>query len=96
MSPAKGLTRIGLMTVLSVQASSRIQCKAAARMEVMKEGQIVGGVDMHKDLHVATVVDHKDRLLGVENFPTTRHGYRLMLAWMRSLGELQRIGVECS
>lgn len=62
----------------------------------MKEGQIVGGVDTHKDLHVAAVVDHKDRLLGVESFPTTRHGYKLMLAWMRSLGELQRIGVECS
>lgn len=62
----------------------------------MKEGQIVGGVDTHKDLHVAAVVDHKDRLLGVESFPTTRHGYKLMLDWMRSFGDLQRIGVECS
>lgn len=62
----------------------------------MKEGQIVGGVDTHKDIHVAAIVDHKDRLLGVESFPTTRHGYKLMLVWMRSFGDLQRIGVECS
>ena len=27
-------------------------------------------------------------------FATTRQGYRQMLAWMRSFGELQRIGIE--
>ncbi|MEJ8476803.1 IS110 family transposase [Roseibium algae] len=57
---------------------------------------IVGGVDSHKDLHVAAVVDHHGRILGNASFATTRHGYRLMLAWMRSFGDLQRIGVECS
>lgn len=45
---------------------------------------------------MAAVVDHRDRVLGTETFPTTRHGYRLMLAWMRSYGDLQRVGVECS
>jgi len=48
--------------------------------------RVVGGVDTHKDLHVAAVVDHCDRVLGTESFPTTRHGYGLMLAWMRSFG----------
>lgn len=57
---------------------------------------VIGGVDTHKDLHVAAVVDHRDRVLGTESFPTTRHGYRLMLAWMRSFGDLQRVGIECS
>lgn len=57
---------------------------------------VVGGVDTHKDLHVAAVVDRQDRVLGVESFPTTRHGYRLMLVWMRSFGDLQRVGIECS
>ena len=57
---------------------------------------VVGGVDTHKDLHVAAVVDHLDRLLGVESFPTTRQGYRQMLSWMQSFGELERIGIECS
>ena len=35
-------------------------------------------------------------MLGTESFPTTRHGYRLMLIWMRSSGDLQRVGIECS
>jgi transposase len=55
---------------------------------------VVGGVDTHKDLHVAAVVDHQDQVLGTQSFPTTRQGYRLMLAWMRSFGDLQRIGIE--
>lgn len=57
---------------------------------------IVGGVDTHKDLHVAAVVDAHDRLLGTACFPTTRHGYKKMLAWMRSFGEVCRVGVECT
>jgi transposase len=64
--------------------------------EHSEASHIVGGVDTHKDLHVAAVVDQQDRVLGVESFPTTRHGYRLMLAWMRSFGDLQRVGIECS
>lgn len=55
---------------------------------------VVGGVDTHKDLHVAAVVDHQDRVLGSRSFASTRQGYRQMLAWMRSFGELQRVGVE--
>lgn len=55
---------------------------------------IVGGVDTHKDLHVAAVVDDHDHVLETNSFATTRQGYRQMLAWMRSFGELQRIGIE--
>ena len=55
---------------------------------------VVGGVDTHKDLHVAAVVDERDRVLGSQSFTTTRQGYRQMLAWMRSFGEVQRIGIE--
>jgi transposase len=57
---------------------------------------VVGGVDTHKDLHMAAVVDEHDRVLGSECFATTRHGYRQMLIWMRSFGELLRVGVECT
>lgn len=64
--------------------------------ELSQASRVVGGVDTHKDLHVAAVVDPHDRVLGTESFATTRHGYRLMLAWMRSFGDLQRIGIECS
>lgn len=57
---------------------------------------VVGGVDMHKDLHVASVVNYEDQVLGTQSFATTRQGYRLTLVWMRSFGELQRIGIECT
>jgi transposase len=56
--------------------------------------RVVGGVDTHKDLHVAAVVDEQDRVLATRCFATTRQGYRQMLAWMRSFGEVQRIGIE--
>ena len=55
---------------------------------------IVGGVDTHKDLHVAAVVDERDLVLGTRCFATTRQGYRQMLDWMRSFGELRRVGIE--
>src|SRR3954464_12187568 len=55
---------------------------------------VIGGVDTHKDLHVAAVVDERDRVLGSQSFATTRQGYRQMLAWMGSFGEVQRIGIE--
>lgn len=55
---------------------------------------IVGGVDTHKDLHVAAVVDDLDRVLDTQSFATTRQGYRMMLAWMRSFGVLRRVGIE--
>jgi len=56
--------------------------------------RIIGGVDTHKDLHVAAVVDEQDRVLGTQSFASTRQGYRQMLAWMRTFGEVQRVGVE--
>lgn len=55
---------------------------------------IYGGVDTHKDLHVAAVVDQTGRILDVASFPTTTRGLRKLLAWMRSLGPLVRVGVE--
>jgi transposase len=68
-------------------------------MEVDQEvagRSVVGGVDTHKDLHVAAVVDELDRVLGSRCFPTTRQGYKQMLAWMRSFGSLQRVGIEAT
>ena len=60
------------------------------------ETAVVGGVDTHKDLHVAAVVDQNNKVLGTQFFSTTRQGYRQMLAWMASFGALKRIGVECT
>ncbi len=62
--------------------------------QLVEQTTIVGGVDTHKDLHVAAVVDAHDRVLGTASFPTTRHGYKTMLCWMRSFGEVSRVGIE--
>jgi transposase len=68
-------------------------------MEIGQENAdraVVGGVDTHKDLHVAAVVDELDRVLASRCFATTRHGYKQMLTWMRSFGSLRRVGVEAT
>lgn len=57
---------------------------------------IVGGVDTHKDIHFAAVVDDRDRVLASEAFATTRHGYKHMVQWMQSFGSISKIGVECT
>ncbi len=56
--------------------------------------RVTGGVDTHKDVHVAAVLDELGRLLATESFPTTRSGYRRLLRWMRSHGEVTAVGVE--
>lgn len=56
--------------------------------------RVTGGVDTHKDVHVAAAVDELGRLLGTSSFPTTRHGYRRLLRWLRGFGELDAVGVE--
>ncbi len=33
--------------------------------------RVVGGVDTHKDMHVAAVLDVSRQVLGTESFPTT-------------------------
>ena len=55
---------------------------------------VIGGVDTHVDVHVAAAVNHVGGVLGVESFPTTRAGYRRLLGWLRSQGDLTLVGVE--
>jgi transposase len=55
---------------------------------------VVGGVDTHLDEHVAAVVDGVGGVIGVERFKVTPAGYRQMVSWMRTHGQLERVGVE--
>ena len=88
------------MTVLSVHFVDEASFDIAGKDDPMAKSKqttpVVGGVDTHKDLHVAAVVDDNDQVLGTQSFATTRQGCKLMLTWMRSFGDLQRIGVECT
>jgi transposase len=55
---------------------------------------VIGGVDTHADVHVAAACDRLGTLLGSRAFPTTRRGYRQLLAWLRSFGPVETVGVE--
>jgi transposase len=55
---------------------------------------VTGGVDTHADVHVAAVADQVGRVLGTQAFPADAPGYRAALAWMRTHGELVKVGVE--
>jgi transposase len=56
--------------------------------------RVIGGVDAHADTHHAAVLDERGVLLATCSFPTTRVGYRALLSWLRSFGEVDRVGVE--
>lgn len=58
------------------------------------QGSVFGGVDTHKDLHMAALVDETGTVIGTHAFSTTRAGYRPLLRWMSGFGQLQRVGVE--
>jgi len=58
--------------------------------------EVVLGVDTHKDVHVAAVLDRLGRLLSCGEFPATAAGYRSLLDWARQFGTVLRAGVECT
>lgn len=56
---------------------------------------IVIGVDTHKSTHHVAVVDADTaKLLGDQEFPATAAGYRKLLVWVLTLGELVKAGIE--
>ncbi len=57
-------------------------------------GRVVGGVDTHKDEHVAAVLDHVGRVLGIEAFPTTAAGFNELRRWLQEHGEIDSVGIE--
>ena len=55
---------------------------------------VIGGVDTHKNIHVAAVIDDRGKILDTAEFVTTKVGYADLLVWMRSFGEVTKVGVE--
>jgi len=55
---------------------------------------IVGGVDTHRDVNVAAVVDMNGGVLGIQSFPTTGEGHKLLASWMVGFGTIERVGIE--
>src|SRR3954471_22189702 len=55
---------------------------------------VFGGVDTHGRTHHAAAIDGAGRLLGDAEFAATAAGYRALLAWLTSFGQLLKVGVE--
>jgi transposase len=55
---------------------------------------VTGGVDTHRDVHVAAALDSMGGLLGTASFPTTAAGYRALLSWLAGFGQITAVGVE--
>ena len=49
---------------------------------------VTGGVDTHRDIHVAAALDQLGGVLGTAQFPTTKAGYRSVLAWLAGFGQV--------
>lgn len=61
----------------------------------MSEDQdVTVGVDTHKDVHVAAVLDQAGRVLGPRSFPGTLRGYAQLATWAESFGTVIAIGME--
>ena len=55
---------------------------------------VFGGVDTHKDVHVAAVVDDRGKILDMASFDANTKGYAALQHWLESFGTLERVGVE--
>ena len=55
---------------------------------------VTGGVDTHLDVHVAAALDPLGGLLGTERFETNAAGYKALLGWLGTFGDVAKVGVE--
>jgi len=60
----------------------------------MAEVGLVLGVDTHKDIHVAALLDDMGRRVACAQFPASDRGNSQMLAWAQRHGVLERAGLE--
>lgn len=58
------------------------------------QNEVILGVDTHLDINVGAVISHAGKLLGTLATATNASGYMQLLEWARSLGCVQRAGVE--
>lgn len=56
--------------------------------------EVIGGVDTHGDTHHAAVIDKLGRHLADREFPATGAGYRSLVTWLLSHGNVTAVGIE--
>jgi transposase len=59
-----------------------------------ERAQVTVGVDTHRDLNVAAVLDHRGVELATASFPTTANGHVQLLEWATGFGPIEQAGVE--
>lgn len=57
-------------------------------------GSVIGGVDTHRDEHVAAALTPVGKVLGTQSFAATAVGYAELLGWLTDFGEVLAVGVE--
>ena len=55
---------------------------------------VFGGVDTHRDTHVAAVVDATGRVLDTATFNADATGYEQLNNWLGSWGRVAQVGIE--
>lgn len=63
-------------------------------IEPARSGHVVIGVDTHKYIHVAAVMDPVGGILASLTIPTEQAGYRQLLEWAKSFGSIIAFGIE--
>jgi len=59
-----------------------------------RTGEVIIGVDTHRDEHVAVAINEQGVRLGEHHVVTTKQGYAELHRWSRSLGEIRAFGIE--
>jgi transposase len=76
-------------------ANTRRKSSTATRpAAVVAVGEITGGIDTHRDFHVAAAKDALGRDLGTRRFPATQAGYQALTGWLADFGPVAVAGVE--
>ncbi len=57
---------------------------------------MIVGIDSHKEMLAACIVDRLGRVLGAQPFSNTPEGHEELLVWARGHGEIDRFGIEGS
>ena len=65
-----------------------------AEIETVRSGHVVIGVDTHKHIHVAAVMDSIGGILATLTISTDTAGFKQLLEWAASFGKIIAFGIE--
>jgi transposase len=58
------------------------------------QNEVILSIDTHLDTHVGVIIDYRGKWLGTLSIATNPAGYRELLSWAQSFGQLRRAGIE--